>query len=80
MEIKVLGGCCKSCDVLIDYVNESLKELQKEADVEKVTDFVKIAKYGVMKTPGIVIDGKVIFSGRMAEKKEVKEIIAKYIV
>ncbi|MGL4252532.1 MAG: thioredoxin family protein [Fusobacteriaceae bacterium] len=78
MEIKVLGGCCKNCDVLLDYVNETLAELGKEADVEKLTDFVKIARYGVMKTPGIVIDGKVIFSGRMADKKEVKEILSKY--
>ncbi|MGL4533589.1 MAG: thioredoxin family protein [Fusobacteriaceae bacterium] len=78
MEIKVLGGCCKSCDVLLDYVNESLVELGKDADVEKLTDFVKIAKYGVMKTPGIVIDGKVIFSGRMADKGEIKEILTKY--
>lgn len=78
MEIKVLGGCCKNCDVLLDYVNESLAELGKTADVEKLTDFVKIARYGVMKTPGIVIDGKVIFSGRMADKKEVKEILEKY--
>ncbi|MGL6100508.1 MAG: thioredoxin family protein [Fusobacteriaceae bacterium] len=78
MEIKVLGGCCKNCDVLLEYVNESLAELGKEADVEKVVDFVKIARYGVMKTPGIVIDGKVIFSGRMADKKEVKNILIKY--
>ena len=78
MEIKVLGGCCKSCDVLLEYVKEVLKEMEKEADVEKITDFVKIAKFGVMKTPGIVIDGKVIFSGRMADKKEIKEILLKY--
>lgn len=78
MEIKVLGGCCKNCDVLMDYVKESLTELGKEAKVEKVTDFVQLAKLGVMKTPGIVIDGKIIFSGRMADKKEVKEIISKY--
>ncbi|MGL5123710.1 MAG: thioredoxin family protein [Fusobacteriaceae bacterium] len=78
MEIKVLGGCCKKCDVLIDYVNESLAELGINANVEKITDFIQLAKLGVMKTPGIVIDGKIIFSGRMAEKKEVKEILAKY--
>lgn len=78
MEIKVLGGCCKNCDVLLEYVNESLAELGKEAEVEKITDFVKIARYGVMKTPGIAINGKVIFSGRMADKEEVKEIIKKY--
>ena len=78
MEIKVLGGCCKSCDVLLDYVNEVLVELDKKANVEKITDFVELAKFGVLKTPGIVIDGKVIFSGRMADKKEVKEILSKY--
>ncbi|WP_281700283.1 thioredoxin family protein [Cetobacterium somerae] len=78
MEIKVLGGCCKSCDVLLDHVNEVLVELDKKANVEKITDFVEIAKFGVLKTPGIVIDGKVIFSGRMADKKEVKEILSKY--
>lgn len=78
MEIKVLGGCCKSCDVLLDYVKEVLVEQGKEANVEKVTDFAEIAKLGVMKTPGIVINGKVIFSGRMADKKEVNEILAKY--
>ena len=78
MEIKVLGGCCKNCDILLEYVKESLSELGKEAKVEKVTDFVQLAKLGVMKTPGIVIDGKIIFSGRMADKKEVKEIISKH--
>lgn len=78
MEIKVLGGYCKSCDVLLDHVNEVLVELDKKANVEKITDFVEIAKFGVLKTPGIVIDGKVIFFGRMADKKEVKEILSKY--
>lgn len=78
MEIKVLGGCCKNCDVLLDYVNEVLNELNKTAKVEKITDFVEIAKLGVLKTPGIVIDGKVLFSGRMADKKELKDILSKY--
>ena len=78
MEIKVLGGCCKSCDLLLDYINEVLVELDKKADVEKITDFVEIAKFGVLKTPGVVINGKVIFSGRMADKKELSEILSKY--
>lgn len=78
MEIKVLGGCCKNCDVLLEHVNEALIELNKVAKVEKITDFVEIAKLGVLKTPGIVINNKVIFSGRMADKKELKEILSKY--
>ena len=78
MEIKVLGGCCKNCDILLEHVNEALVELNKVAKVEKITDFVEIAKLGVLKTPGIVINNKVIFSGRMADKKELKEILSKY--
>ena len=78
MEIKVLGGCCKNCDILLEHVNEVLIELNKVAKVEKITDFVEIAKLGVLKTPGIVINNKVIFSGRMADKKELKEILSKY--
>ena len=50
----------------------------EDAKIEKVTDFVQIAKLGVMKLPGLVIDGKVIFSGRMADKEEIKEILSKY--
>lgn len=79
MEIKILGGCCKNCDVLLKYVNESLLELEKEAKVIKITDFVELAKLGILKTPGIVINGNIIFSGRMADKKEIKEIISRYL-
>lgn len=74
MEIKILGGCCKNCETLLKTVNEVLEELHIKGDVSKVTDFIEIAKYGVMKTPGLVIDNKVIFSGRVPDKTEIKEI------
>ncbi|MGL4307378.1 thioredoxin family protein [Cetobacterium sp. SF1] len=77
MEIKILGGCCNTCDVLLKNTQEVLKELKKEAKVEKVTNFVEIAKYGILKTPGFVLDGKVIFSGRSADKEELKKILSK---
>lgn len=77
MNIKVLGGCCKNCDILVSLIKEVLKELGKTDEVEKIVDFVKIARYGVMKTPALVIDEKVIFSGRMADKKELIKILSK---
>ena len=51
------------------------KESGKEAEVEKVTDMKEILKFGVMKTPALVIDEKVVISGRVATIKELKEII-----
>ncbi len=76
MEIKVLGGGCSNCDILKGALEDVLETMDKsDIKIEKVTDFVEIAKLGVMKTPALVIDGKVIFSGRMADKGELAEIL-----
>lgn len=77
MEIKILGGCCDKCDILMRDAKEVLTELGKDIPVDKITDFVEIAKMGVMRTPALVVDGKVIFSGRGADKKELREILSK---
>ena len=80
MEIKVLGGGCSNCDILKAALEDVLETMGKsDVKIEKVTDFVEIAKLGVMKTPALVIDGKVIFSGRMADKSELSDIIKKQI-
>lgn len=79
MEVKILGGCCTKCDVLKSNTEKVLKEMGKNSvQVEKINDFIKIAKYGVMKTPALVINEKVIFSGRTADEKELVEIFSKY--
>lgn len=65
MNIKILGSGCPNCMRLEKNVNEALNALGKEATVEKVTDFKDIMLYGVMSTPALVVDGKVIFSGRV---------------
>ena len=75
MKIKVLGSGCKNCQNLEKNVNAALKESGKNAEVEKVTDMKEILKFGVMKTPALVIDEKVVVSGRVATVKELKEII-----
>ena len=75
MKIKVLGSGCKNCQSLEKNVIEALKEIGKEAKVEKVTDMKEILGFGVMKTPALVIDEKVVVSGRVATEKELIEIL-----
>ena len=77
MLIKVLGGCCKSCEVMYDYVLDAVKELGISAKVEKIDDPVTVASYGVIKTPGIVIDDRVVSFGKMLKPGEVKKLLEK---
>ncbi len=77
MEIKVLGTGCTNCKTLEKMVYNALSELDIAANVEKVEDIVQIMSYGIMRTPGLVINGKVIVSGRIPSAKELKEIIEK---
>jgi small redox-active disulfide protein 2 len=77
MDIKVLGGCCNSCDDLYDYVLDVIKELGITAAVEKVKDPMTVASYGVIRTPGIVVDGTVVSYGRMLKYPEVKKLFEK---
>lgn len=78
MEIKVLGTGCANCRALEKNVYNALAEMDFAANVEKVEDIVKIMNYGVMRTPGLVIDGKVVISGRVPSVKEIIEIIEKH--
>jgi len=78
MEIKVLGTGCANCKNLEKAVMNSLAELNINADVEKVEDIQKIISYGIMRTPGLVINGKVVISGRVPSQNELKEIILKH--
>ncbi|MCK9613453.1 MAG: thioredoxin family protein [Bacteroidales bacterium] len=78
MDIKVLGTGCPNCKTLEKSVKNTVEELNLDATVEKVEDIVQIMNYGIMRTPGLVIDGKVILSGRIPSTKELKEIFEKY--
>ncbi len=77
MEIKVLGPGCPKCKNLESITREIVAENNIDASVEKVDDIMKIMEYGIMRTPGLVIDGKVMFSGRVPSKEELKSIIEK---
>jgi len=78
MEIKILGTGCPKCKTLEKMVINALTELDVAADVGKVEDIVKIMGYGIMHTPGLVINGKVVLSGRLPSNEEVKELIHKH--
>lgn len=77
MEIRILGTGCPKCKALEKMVVNSLADLDIAADVSKVEDIVKIMGYGIMHTPGLVINGKVVLSGRLPSSGEVKELIMK---
>ena len=77
MEIKVLGTGCAKCKSLEKLTNEVVAETGIEATVEKVEDIYKIMQFGVMSTPALVIDKKVVLSGRLPSAGELKEIILK---
>lgn len=77
MEIKILGPGCIRCKTFEKEVINTLAELNIAADVSKVEDIVKIMEYGIMHTPGLVINGKVIVSGRIPSLAEMKEILIK---
>jgi small redox-active disulfide protein 2 len=71
MVIKVLGAGCANCKKLEAVTREVVKELDAPATIEHVTDYKDIASYGVMATPGLVIDEKVVSAGRIPSKAEV---------
>jgi len=72
MEIKVLGPGCPKCQQTEKVVKEAVAEAGVTADVEKVTDVMKIAGYGVFGTPAVVVDGEVKSVGKVPGKEDVK--------
>ncbi|MFA8435821.1 MAG: thioredoxin family protein [Marinifilaceae bacterium] len=77
MEIKVLGPGCKKCKTLQEATTKAVEELGITAEVTKVDDMLKILSYGVMSTPALVINEKVVVSGRVPSLSEIKEFIEK---
>jgi len=78
MKIKILGTGCSNCKNLEKATINALAEMNLAAEVEKVEDIQKIMAYGVMRTPALVIDEKVVLNGRVPSVSELKEIITKY--
>lgn len=77
--IKILGSGCANCKALEKGTRDALLELGKDMQIDHVTDFAQIAAYGVMTTPALVIDDKVVSYGKVLRKDEVKEILNKVL-
>lgn len=75
LRIKVLGSGCSNCQKLEQNAKEAVAMLGEPATVEKVTDFAAIAAYGVMRTPALVVNGKVVVSGRVPNASEIMTML-----
>jgi small redox-active disulfide protein 2 len=71
-QIKVLGSGCANCKTTYQLIADAAKAKGVEIQLEKVEDFQAIMSYGVMSTPGVVIDGKVVHAGGIPDKKKVE--------
>lgn len=76
MKIEILGMGCAKCKQLTANAEAAVKELSLNAEVNKVTDIDKITGYGVMMTPALVVDGKVVSAGKVLSQGEIKKILA----
>lgn len=78
MNVKVIGTGCEKCDKVYKSVQEGLAELGIEAETEKIEDLVEIVKLGVMTSPSLMIDGKVVSAGKVLKKDEAVKLLKKY--
>lgn len=75
MIIKILGPGCNNCKKLEKATREALDQLGLDVTVDKVEDYAAIAGYGLMATPGLVVDDKVLVSGRVPKPAEIKQLL-----
>jgi small redox-active disulfide protein 2 len=79
MLIKILGSGCRNCVILKENTEKALKDTDIEAEIVKVTDFKDILAYGVMSTPALVIDEKVVSFGKVLKPKEIVKILERVV-
>lgn len=75
--VKILGSGCKKCNELEANTKEALQQLGMDTAIDHVTDFAQIASYGVMTTPALVVNGKVVAFGKVLKTDEVVKILQK---
>ncbi len=71
-KILVLGSGCRNCETTTRLIEETARALGVAAEVEKVTDVAEIMRYGVMSTPGVVIDGQVVHAGGVPDRQAIE--------
>jgi small redox-active disulfide protein 2 len=75
MKIEILGVGCPKCKKLTEQAEKAVKELGISAEIVKVTDINDIVNYGVMMTPALAVDGKIVSTGQLLSKDEIKKIL-----
>jgi small redox-active disulfide protein 2 len=75
MIIKILGSGCNKCVALGNNARAAAEAAGKPAEIVKVTDFAEIAAYGVMSTPGLVVDERVVSSGKVLTADEIAKLL-----
>ena len=76
MEIKVVGSGCTNCKTLLQRTQEAVRDLQSDAQILYVTDMEDIIATGVLRTPGLIINGQIKIAGRVPSVKEIKQLIS----
>ena len=78
MHIKVVGTGCRKCKALLAATEEAVKQTGVQAQIEYVTDVIKIAETGLMSTPGLIIDNKIVSSAKVLDAKDVAELVLQH--
>jgi small redox-active disulfide protein 2 len=76
MKIQVVGTGCPNCQKVEKNVINACAELQLDADITHVKEITQFAKLGIMFTPGLIVDGRVVFSGKVPSVEEIKAVLA----
>lgn len=76
MKLQILGTGCAKCNQLTEVAKKAGEELALDCEIEKITDFMRFADFGVMVTPALVVDGEVKVSGRVPPIEEMKKLLA----
>ncbi len=77
MEIKILGPGCPKCKTLDKLTREVVETNGIKANITKVEDIMEIMQYGVMSTPALVVDGKIVVKGRVPSADEIKQFLTR---
>ena len=75
MNIKVLGGGCCKCENLLNAVKEAVAQKGIDAEIEYITDMSKIMEFGIMSTPALMVDNKVVSMGHVLKAKDIAKML-----
>jgi len=77
MKIQILGTGCAKCKKMAEMAEKAAIELGLDYELEKVTEIVEIMQFGVMATPGLAVDGKVLVAGKVPTEEKMKELLSR---